>query len=284
MEEGWNQRDSNVSLECPIAALSNRVEISTEAFFHIVENPRPVTKQIPARQAPSIHSRSFHHWPAAYAERSIDKGVKKGTLTADDAALIRSFVAEIKATKGICQGRANKLVFNIVAWRKFIGPFRENTIGDLYVGIDRLNQARIKGKPYKTNTKRDQMLVLKRFYRWLIENQYSTVPEKKITAIHAPGTDRMTKVAADLLDETEIRAMIDACQNSRDRAIVATIYDGGFRVETIGRLTWGQLKFDDYGAIVNINEKTGQARYVRLVGATQYLNQWRNDYPFPVTP
>ena len=238
----------------------------------------------PARQAPSGHTRSFHHWPAEYAEHSIDNGIRQGTLTTDDAALIRAFVAEVKATRGICQGRANKLVFNIVAWRKFIGPFRENTIGDLYVGIDRLNQARFKGKPYKTNTKRDQLLVPKRFYKWLIENQCSTVPEKKINAIHAPGTDRMTKVAADLLDETEIRAMLDACQNSRDRAIMATLYDGGFRVETIGSLTWGQLKFDDYGTVVNINEKTGQARYVRLVGATQYLNQWRNDYPFPVTP
>ncbi|MFZ1126736.1 hypothetical protein [Methanoregula sp.] len=67
-----------------------------------------MTNQIPARQAPSIHSRSFHHWPAEYAEHSIDKGISEGTLTADDAALIRAFVAEIKATRGICQGRANK--------------------------------------------------------------------------------------------------------------------------------------------------------------------------------
>ncbi|MFA5348549.1 MAG: hypothetical protein WC294_10450 [Methanoregula sp.] len=31
-----------------------------------------------------------------YAEHSIDKAIQRGILTADDAALIREFVAEVK--------------------------------------------------------------------------------------------------------------------------------------------------------------------------------------------
>jgi hypothetical protein len=122
-----------------------------------------------------------------YAEHSIEKAIQRGILTADDAALIREFVAEVKATKGVCQGRANKLTFNMASWGKIIGEFRKNTIGDLYIGTDRLNQARRKGKPYKWNTKRDLLLVLKRFYRWMIENQYSSIPERKIRDLKAPG-------------------------------------------------------------------------------------------------
>ena len=94
----------------------------------------------------------------------------------------------------------------------------------------------------------------------------------------------MTKTAGQMLTEDEVRAMIDACQTSRDRAIIATLYEGGFRVQELGTLTWAQVKFDDYGTVVNVDEKTGAPRYIRLVTATQYLIQWKNDFPFPVTP
>jgi len=228
--------------------------------------------------------RSFHNAKSIYADNSIADAVKSGQLTAEDAQLIRDFIAEIKATHCIGIGRANKIIFTLVSWRKFIGTFQANSIADIYRGIEALRDARHRGVPYKQNTRRDFMLVLKRFYRWLIANGYSSVPEEKIAKIKAPPSDRMTKTAQQMLTEDEVRAMIEACQNSRDRAIIAILYEGGFRVEEIGRLTWAQVKFDDYGTIVNVDEKTGRPRYIRLLAATQYLIQWKNDFPFPATP
>ena len=93
----------------------------------------------------------------------------------------------------------------------------------------------------------------------------------------------MTKTAEQMLTEDEIRSMIDFCQNSRDRALIAVLYEGGFRIEEIGQITWGQVKFDEYGLVLNVNEKTSRPRYVRLVSATQYLIAWKNDYPYEVT-
>ena len=237
-----------------------------------------------AQQAPNRHMRPFHNAKSVYADHSIDDAMEAGQLTADDARLIRDFVAEMKATRGIGVSRANKLTYILVSWRRFIGPFRMNTVADLYRGIEALREARHDNIPYKANTQRDHLLLLKRFLRWLKANGYSSVSEDKIAGIKAPRADRMTKTAAQLLGEDEIRGMIDACQTSRDRAIIATIYEGGFRVQELGRLTWGQVKFDDCGTVINVDEKTGAPRYVRLVTATQYLIQWKNDFPFPVTP
>jgi len=93
----------------------------------------------------------------------------------------------------------------------------------------------------------------------------------------------MTKVVGDILTEEEVKAMIEACENSRDRALIATIYDGGFRVGEIGTLTWGRVTFDDYGALVNVDEKTGKPRHVRLIMAAPYLATWRSDYPGDAT-
>jgi site-specific recombinase XerD len=237
-----------------------------------------------AQQAPNRHMRPFHSVKSVYAEHSINDALKAGQLTADDARLIRDFVAEIKATRGIGVSRANKLTYSLVSWRQYIGPFRTNTVADLYRGLEALREARHDNIPYKQNTLKDHIVLLKRFFRWLRANGYSTVPADKIEGIRAPKADRMTKTAGQLLTEDEVRAMIDACQNSRDRAVIATIYEGSFRVQELGRLTWSQVKFDDYGTVINVDEKTGAPRYVRLVAATQYLIQWKNDFPFPVTP
>ncbi|MGB7787850.1 tyrosine-type recombinase/integrase [Methanoregula sp.] len=92
----------------------------------------------------------------------------------------------------------------------------------------------------------------------------------------------MTKTAEMMLDEDEVRAMINACMSSRDRALIATLYEGGFRIEEIGTLTWSQVKIDDYGIIINVDKKTERPRYVRLVAATPYFIQWRNDYPYAI--
>ena len=207
-------------------------------------------------QAPNRHMRPFHSAKSVYAEHSIDHALQPASLTADDARLIRDFIAEMKATQGIGVSRANKLTFILVSWRRFIGPFRTNTVADLYRGIEALREARHDNIPYKQNTLKDHLTLLKRFSRWLREMGYSNVPADKIEGIRAPKADRMTN-DGQMLTEDEVRAIIDACQTSRDRAIIATLYEGGFRVQELGTLTWAQVKFNDYGTVVNVDEKTG---------------------------
>jgi integrase/recombinase XerD len=96
--------------------------------------------------APSRHTRSFHNQKTQYGENSIDRAVKSGLITSIDAELIRKFIVELRATRGISVGRANKIIFTVVSWRRFIGEYRQNSIHDLYAGITRLNDARIKGR------------------------------------------------------------------------------------------------------------------------------------------
>jgi len=82
--------------------------------------------------------RPFHNPKTVYADHSITNATNRGKLTADDAQLIRDFIAEIKATKGIGVARANKIIFTLGTWRNFLGPFRANTIPDLYRCTEKL--------------------------------------------------------------------------------------------------------------------------------------------------
>ena len=213
------------------------------------------------------------------------RGIEEKRITEDDANLIREFVAEISATRHISTGRAFKLNHTLINLREYLGPYRQNTVADIYTAVDLVRNAKdTNGIPrYKQNSTSDFVRFLKRFYLWMCENHYTTIDEKKIQKIQPPSYDTNTKTPEMLLTEEEVKAMIGACQNTRDRAILTALYEGGFRIGEIGTLRWKDVKFTDWNVTITTAFKTGKNRTVPLVMARSYLASWRNDYPLPIT-
>ena len=181
--------------------------------------------------------------------------------------------------------RANKIVSHLCGWRHYLGPYTENHIPEINAGVVALREARpVDGRPFKPNTQRDYITILKQFYLWLIENEYSTVLPGRIRKIQKPPQARMTKTANELLQPDEVARMIAACMSSRDRAMVSMIYEGAFRTEEIGLLTWDQVQVNAFGVAVNVDCKTGKPRRILLVSSLQYVIAWKNDYPCEITP
>ncbi|MCX6690999.1 MAG: site-specific integrase [Methanoregula sp.] len=220
-----------------------------------------------------------------YSGNVVSNALQENRITEDDSHLIQEFVSEISATRNICTGRAYKITYSLTTIRDFVGPFRQNTIADIFTGIDRLRTAtNPDGTPrYKQNSIGDLIRFLKRFYLWMAENHYTTIEEKKLNKIHPPGYDTETKTPEMLLSEEEVKAMIEACMNSRDRAIISTLYEGGLRIGEIASLRWKDVTFTDWNATITTSFKTGKTRNIPLVMAKSYLAVWRNDYPLPVT-
>ncbi len=67
-------------------------------------------------------------------------------------------MSETIATNGICLGRANKMTYNLVSWRRFIGPYVQNTIADLYAGIAKMKSFSFPGHPFKQTLKENRWL------------------------------------------------------------------------------------------------------------------------------
>lgn len=219
-----------------------------------------------------------------YARNSLQNGVTEGWITEDDATLISDYVSELYSTCSMGAGRVFKLHSVMTKWRKYIGPYRQNTIFDIYTGINNLKNAKKPdGTPMTSHTKSDYVKFLKRFYLWMIDNGYSSIPEKKLNAIHPPAVNEMSITAEMLLSYDEVKRMIGACKISRDRAFIALLYEGGFRVSELGKLRWNQVQFNQWNVIINVNNKTGKARRIPLVMARPYLAQWMNDYYFDPT-
>jgi integrase/recombinase XerD len=268
------------------------------------------TKTVQAgKKAPRLSESQFHINNTAYGNKALERWTEKGQITDDDAKLIDNYLTSRRADKHLSQGRVNKIVFTLLAWRRIVKPFRENSLNEIHKGIGLLMDS-----DYSKNFVYDCVTIIKPFYTWLIEQGFLLFPlsdfpkleknfreakqDKKplsdreqrtkleeaslmaIRNIKRPKPDLMTKTRADLLTEDEIKKMVEACESSRDRCILMMLYDGGFRIGEIGKLTWGQVAFDQYGATVNVDEKTGKPRYIRLLSASPYIARWKDDYPF----
>ncbi len=139
------------------------------------------------------------------------------------------------------------------------------------------------GKISKNYTRRT-LVTFKSFLMWYADNG-GNLDVKKIKPVTAPGMDFGAKKESDLLRRDEVERVINACINSRDRAIVATLYDGSFRPGEVLTLKWGDLERDQYGVRVLLKTpKTGKERPIRFTYAVPFLNQWEMDYPLPLTP
>jgi len=241
-----------------------------------------------AKKAPTLKDSRFHNNNTSQSIKALQRYQEKGIITPDDAYLIDEYLVKRKADKDLSPGRVTKILWTLLSWRRFVPPFRQNTITDLYKGLDAMKTGTQKGtghstEPYSKNFVYDTVTIVKPFYLWMIEAGYSRLKEKDILALKRPKRDLMTKTVADILTEEEIKKMVLTSESTRDRAIIMMLYDGGFRIGELGKLTWGQLSFDSYGVVINVDEKTGKPRYVRLIAATPYLAKWKDDYPFEPT-
>lgn len=235
--------------------------------------------------APTKDDSLFYGDHREYWITTVEKAQKEGRVTENDIRYIREFLGDLTAYKGISARRREKLTGHLCGWRRFIPEYDQCTIGDLTIGINSLREAKTnRGKPYSATTLHDYVSVMKQFYMWMIDNEYSMIPEKKVAKIKVPPKPKMTKTAGDMLTPEEVEDFLSACRNSRDRAFFCMLYESGCRIGELGTLTWGELMFDSKGVICNTDFKTGKPRYIRMVLSHQPLSQWRTDYPYEQSP
>ena len=83
----------------------------------------------------------------------------------------------------------------------------------------------------------------------------------------------------DLITEEEFEAMLKACMNSRDRALISLLYESGARIGEIGSMRVKDVSFDEYGAIVWLPKSKTIRRKLRVVYSAKYLSEWLSDHP-----
>jgi len=142
----------------------------------------------------------------------------------------------------------------------------------------------INNSSYAPISKGKLKLTLKRFYKWLYDGD--NYPEL-VSWIKA-DMGKSTKKASDMLTEDDIKQLIAACLNSRDKALIALLYDSGMRVGELLGLRVKDLQIGKDISFVNVDGKTGVRRIpigFSLPYLTNYIGEMRqkakeNDYLF----
>jgi site-specific recombinase XerD len=117
-------------------------------------------------------------------------------------------------------------------------------------------------------------ITLKKFYKWLSKGDESKLTKWFTTNIK----NKDKKLPEDMLTEEEIIKMINATPNTRDKAMIGLLWDIGARIGEVGTLKLKHIKFDEYGAVIIVNGKTGPRR-VRAVWSVSYLMNWLEEHP-----
>ena len=114
---------------------------------------------------------------------------------------------------------------------------------------------------------------IKSFFRWLYNGECpSFLKDMKV------NLKPITVTPDQILTEEEIKKLIQVADNARDKAVVAVLYESGCRISEFLNIRLKNIKFDDYGAIINVSGKTGE-RSIRLVNSVPYLKEWLRYHP-----
>jgi site-specific recombinase XerD/ribosomal protein L40E len=195
---------------------------------------------------------------------SISEGSKKNILDFYRECILR----------GYSKARIIKYLDTLERTARLLGkPFEEVGKRDIENLI-----AEIEQRDYSEWTKHDYKVILRVFYRWLRKTDY---PEE-VSWIKISRKNAL-KLPEELLTVEEVNRLVDAAEHVRDKAFILTLYETGCRIGEILALQIKHVQFDDFGAVLLVNGKTGQRR-VRVIVSAPKLQQWVENHPLRDDP
>lgn len=117
-------------------------------------------------------------------------------------------------------------------------------------------------------------IIIRKFFKWVYQSDSYPDVVKWIKL----KRQRTRKLPEDMLTLQEVRALVDAADNPRDRALVSILYESGCRLSEVTNILQKDVKIDQYGAIIVVNGKTGMRR-IRLIDSAPDLTLWLNNHP-----
>lgn len=210
------------------------------------------------------------------AEDTLKKYVELGFFTAEDADIIRKYIAQKIVLSGSLAVNSQLRIIKDVRTMYRVQPkvyIRDLTTDIIYEKIQNVHTS-----DYKQNTKHSIISINKSFWRYLSENGIGNIDKEKIRSIKAVRPDFETTSPDEILTPDEIISMITHAGSARNRAFVATLYESAGRISEIASLKWKDFIFDEDGVGLWIPDfKNKQKRYVRLISAKPHLLELKNN-------
>jgi site-specific recombinase XerD len=202
-------------------------------------------------------------------ERKLKQIEKDPDISKHNKALISEF-QKFCATNGIGYARTLRYLHDLpkIASRlkKSFGDAKKKDIESVVLWME--------SSDYSPRTKLDFKATVKRFYKWL--NGGEEYPEC-VRWIRTGAKKNNNTLPEDLLVEEEVKQLIEACKNTRDRAIVSLLWETGCRIGELLTLRIKNVSFEETITRVTVHGKTGSRR-VPVIDSTPYLAEWLDNH------
>jgi integrase/ribosomal protein L40E len=198
---------------------------------------------------------------------SIKTLLSSPELLEEQKKVLKRFDQEADMNENLAVATRYSQLYNICRLAKAVKkPFREITREDVENFLYSLELSPGTMNLYK--------IQIKKFFKWLYQSKdYPPIVEWIKTTNH-----KKRKLPEELLTPIEIRAMVDAMDSLRDRALISILYESGCRLSEVVRLKQKNVVIDQYGATILVDGKTGQRR-IRLIDSSPDLLLWLNNHP-----
>ncbi|MEM3871217.1 MAG: tyrosine-type recombinase/integrase [Nitrososphaeria archaeon] len=199
--------------------------------------------------------------------------IRNSCIDEDSKQRILEFYQEC-IVRGYSKERIIKYLVTLERIARDLGkPFVEAKKADIVNLIAKIEQSN-----YSDWTKHDYKVILRVFYKWLRKEER---PEE-VGWIRIRDANRH-KLPEELLTVEEVNRLVDAADHIRDKAFISTLYESGCRIGEPLCLQIRHVCFDNFGAVLLVNGKTGQRR-VRVIASASKLYQWYENHPLKENP
>jgi len=195
------------------------------------------------------------------------------------SVMLDFFTAKKASGKWKSMQTERNYIFNLHGLAEFLGDIKFEEVGkkEIIGYLDLLGRKvsyRTKRKltPLTIEVAKSRLLAL---YRWLNGNE---LPKFLVEMDLKVDLSPITVKPEQLLNEDEVKIMIELADNARDKAIVAFLYESGCRIGEFLNMHIKDVSFDKFGAIVHVSGKTG-SRDIRIVNCVPYLKEWIRYHP-----
>ena len=191
--------------------------------------------------------------------------LRRSRINEKNKKLILKFKKELRA-QGISIARIVRYMQTLRGISQIVNkPFDEWGRDEI---IEVLNE--IESRDYTVQTKNEFRKGMRKFFRWLKGEDWRPLKVLK--------GDKKDDRIPQILNDEEIKRMIEAAEHPRDKAFIAVLYEAGLRIGEIASLRLDDVTWNDKGALIRVRGKTGE-RIIPIVIGASYLRRWLDVHP-----
>lgn len=211
-------------------------------------------------------------WIEEKAKRQINDVVSSEDLTDDQLEELKDFDRR-NVLRGVSLRTRKTYLYRARRVARFLGDktFTEATREDLEAYL-----AQIAERTAPSNV-RQEKIFLQVLYTVLHDATADDRPEV-VAWIKVRPKRQKIKLPDEFLTPGDVKKMAQSTTHPRDTAIVMALYESAARTPEFCGLRIKHVDFDDYGARIRIDGKTGE-RKVRLLNSVPAIRDWLNHHP-----